>query len=298
MIKKNKKALFISWMADPQIAAPVFMVSAALLFTLMSTFVKLMPQGYTIWHLGFVRCAGGMLVLLAVFGRKKNPYKGHNVPLLILRGCTGSMAFFATVTALRILPMSTAIVLFYAYPVFAALFGFLIYKERLNFFQTGCIALLVAGVAVLFDFQLTGSTLGQIMALVGAVFAGVTVTLIRSLREKNGPVIIYLYFCTMGALLTLPKFLTTPIIPASALEWAMIAGIILTSVIAQLLMNQGFFFCRGFEGAVYMSSEVLFTAIVGIFWLNDPVSWHFFVGGFLVVGSGLALNGLSWARKK
>ncbi len=285
-------------MADPQIAAPVFMVSAALLFTLMSTLVKLMPESYTIWHLGFVRCAGGMLVLLTLFGRKKNPYKGDNVPLLVLRGCTGSMAFFATVTALRILPMSTAIVLFYAYPVFAALFGFLIYKERLSLFQIGCIALLVAGVAVLFDFQLTGSTLGQVMALVGAVFAGVTVTLIRSLREKNGPVIIYLYFCTMGTLLTLPQFLTTPLIPASALEWAMVTGIILTSVIAQLLMNQGFFFCRGFEGAVYMSSEVVFTAIVGIFWLSDPVSWHFFVGGFLVVGSGLALNGVGWAKKK
>lgn len=288
----------LSRIKDSQASGPVFMVCAGLLFTLMSTLVKLMPQGYTVWHLGFVRCFGGMVVLLALFGRGKNPFQGHNMPLLILRGCTGSLAFFATVTALRILPMSTAIVLFYAYPVFAALFGFLIYKEKITLLQTGCIALLVAGVAVLFDFRLTGSTLGQIMALVGAVFAGVTVTLIRSLREKNGPVIIYLYFCTMGTLLTLPKFLMTPIIPASAVEWAMILGIVITSVIAQLLMNQGFFFCTGFEGSVYMSCEVVFTAIVGIVWLNDPVSWHFFVGGVLVVGSGLALNGLGRIKKK
>jgi len=273
------------------------MLSAAIMFTLMSILVKLMPLGYTVWHLGFIRCFGGMLVLLLFFGRKKNPYKGSNIPLLILRGCSGAIAFFSVVTAVRILPISTAIVLFYAFPVFAGLFGFLIYKEKITFFQASCMAALMAGVTVLFDFRLTGNGYGQIMALVGAVFAGLTVTLIRSLIKKNGPVIIYLYFCTMGMLLTLPSFIMTPIIPASSLEWAMIIGIVITSVIAQLLMNKGFFFCQGFEGASYMSCEVLFTALAGILFLNDPVNWRFFVGGFLIVGSGLVLNRLSIVRK-
>jgi hypothetical protein len=35
---------------------------------------------------------------------------------------------------------------------------------------------------------------GQLIALAGGAFAGLTVTLIRVLREKNGPAIIYLYF--------------------------------------------------------------------------------------------------------
>ncbi len=278
-------------------AGPLLMLSAAFSFTLMSILVKLMPYGYTVWHLGFIRCFGGMLVLLIFFGRKKNPYKGYNIPLLILRGGSGAIAFFSVVTAVRILPISTAIVLFYAFPVFAGLFGFLIYKEKITLLQAGCMAVLIAGVTVLFDFGLTGSGYGQIMAIVGAVFAGLTITLIRSLIQKNGPVIIYLYFCTMGMILTLPTFLMTPIIPASSLEWTMIIGIVITSVTAQLLMNQGFLFCQGFEGASYMSSEVLFTALVGILFLDDPVSWRFFVGGFLIVGSGLVLNKLIVVEK-
>ena len=277
---------------------PLLMLSAAIMFTLMSILVKLMPQGYTVWHLGFIRCFGGMLVLLTFFGHKENPYKGHNIPLLILRGCAGSIAFFSVVTAVRVLPISTAIVLFYSYPLFAGLFGFMIYKEKLTLFQAGCMAVLIVGVTVLFDFRLTGSGYGQIMAIVGAVFAGLTVTLIRSLIKKNGPVIIYLYFCTTGMLLTLPSFFMTPMIPASSLEWAMIIGIVITSVIAQLLMNQGFLFCQGFEGASYMSCEVLFTSLAGILFLNDPANWRFFVGGFLIVGSGLVLNRLSIVGKK
>ena len=61
------------------------------------------------------------------------------------------------------------------------MFAFIIYRERISIRQIGCITLLLAGVAVLFDFRLTGNLFGQIMAVVGGFFAGLTVTLIRSL---------------------------------------------------------------------------------------------------------------------
>lgn len=282
---------------DPRVAGPVFMILAAFLFTLMSILVKIMPEHYTVWQFGFIRFFGGLIILVISAGYPgqgslRNPFSGHNIPLLILRGCVGSIAFFCVVTSVRILPVSTACVLFYVYPVFAALFGFLIYKETINRGQMGCVVLIIAGIVILFDFNFTGSTHGQIMAIAGALFAGVTVTLIRSLRAKNGPAVIYLYFCTMGTLLTLPAFIANPIHPASALEWAMILGIALTSLFAQLLMNQGFFFCKGWEGSVYMSSETVFTAVVGIVFLNDPATWQFFAGALLIVGSGLALGRL------
>lgn len=282
---------------DARVAGPILMLLAALLFTAMSVLVKLMPQNYTVWHLGFIRCFGGMaaLAISAGFprrGTRTNPYSGHNIPLLILRGCVGSIAFFCVVISLRILPVSTACVLFYSYTVFAALFGFIIHRETINIRQIGCVTLLIVGIAVLFDFNFTGNTYGQIMGIIGALFAGLTVTLIRSLRAQNGPVVIYFYFCTMGTLLTLPAFIMNPLYPSSALEWAMILGIVFTSLFAQLVMNQGFFFCKGWEGAVYMSSETVFTAVVGIAFLNDPATWRFFVGALFIVGSGLALSKL------
>lgn len=277
----------------PGFAGPLYMIGAALLFTIMSVLVKLMPPAYTVWHIGFIRFMGGLLIILIFFSRAKNPFKGHNIPLLIFRGCTGSIAFLAVVTAMRILPLSTASVLFYCYPVFAAFFGFMIYKQGINIRQVACMLALVAGVGILFDFALTGSTYGQAMAVAGALFAGLTVTLIQTLREKNGVVVIYLYFCVTGSLATLFPCIADPIIPATPIEWIMILGIAISSLGAQLLMNQGFSYCKGFEGGVYMSTEVLFTATVGIFLLNDPVSWRFVLGAVLIVGAGLALNRFS-----
>jgi drug/metabolite transporter (DMT)-like permease len=96
----------------------------------------------------------------------------------------------------------------------------------------------------------------------------------------------------MGAMITLPKFIMYPIFPSTSTEWVMILGIIFFSVSAQLLMNQGFFYCRGWEGGVFMSSEVIFTGVVGIVFMGDPATPRFWIGGLMIFGSVVALNRL------
>ena len=282
---------------NSSLAGPLLMLAAALLFTLLNILIKLLRPEYTIWHIGFFRFFGGMLVLLSIFGHKGNPYKGNNVRLLIIRGCVGSIAFISLITAIRRLPISTAMVIFYAFPAFSAICSFLIYRERISMAGILSIAVMVAGVAILFDYHPGGRALGQALAIFGSMFAGLTVTLIRSLRQSNGPVVIYLYFCTMGSLVTFPGFITNPIFPVSVVEGLMVMGIILTSVMAQLLMNQGFLYCKGWEGGVFMSTEVIFTALVGIIFLDDPATLTFWIGGGMVLGSGLMLNHRKTAEK-
>jgi drug/metabolite transporter (DMT)-like permease len=275
---------------DASVAGPLFMISAALLFTAMNLIIKLLNPAFTVWHIGFFRFFGGMLIIFLIFRKKANPIKGNNIRLLIVRGCFGTVAFIALVTSIRFLPVSTALVLFYSYPAFSAVASYFIYGERISLYEMICVAVVMLGIVVLFDMHLAGNMVGQLMAVLGGAFAGLTVTLIRSLRRNNGPVVIYLYFCIMGALVTAPMFLTHPVFPSSAMEWVMVMGIVFTSLSAQLLMNQGFFYCRGWEGGVFMSSEVIFTAIIGIVFLEDPASWRFWTGGLLVLGSVVALN--------
>ena len=277
---------------DAAVAGPLFMLSAALLFTLVNILVKLLGPEYTVWSIGFYRFFGGAVMLIAVFGRSQNPYKAYNIRLLIIRGCTGCSAFICIVTAIRLLPVSTALIIFYSFPAFSAICSFIIYKERIGVREIACIVTVLIGVGILLDFQLAGGVLGEIIALVGAVFAGLTVTLIRSLRENNGPVTIYLYFCTVGILVTAPMLARQPVWPSTPVEWGMVLGLILASLTGQLLMNQGFFYCRGWEGGVLMSSEVIFTAAVGIIFLEDPVSWRFWIGGLTILLSVIALNRL------
>ena len=276
---------------DAAIAGPLCMLAAALLFTAHNLLIKQLGPHYSVWSIGFYRFGGGVLLLVAYCSRFGNPYRGHNLRLLIIRGCTGALAFLFLLASIRMLPLSTAMVIFYSFPAFAAVFAHWLYREAIGGVGLACIVAVLVGVAILFDFQLTGDVWGQLAGLAGGAFAGLTVTLIRELRAHNGPVVIYLYFCTMGAMVTLPFFCLHPVFPANAIEASMLTGIVLTSITAQLLMNQGFFYCSGWEGGLLMSSEVIFTAAIGIVFLGDPVTWRFVSGGSIIFLSVLALNG-------
>jgi drug/metabolite transporter (DMT)-like permease len=266
-----------------------FMLSAAVLFSVLDLLVKQINPAYEVWHIGFFRFFGGVVLLLTLFGGRRDLFKGE-VRLLVIRGATGSIAFLTIATAIRMLPVSTALVIFYSYPAFSAIFSYFLYGERIGKMQMICIASVMVGVGILFDFHPHSGYLGQFMAVLGSLFAGLTVTFVRALRKTTGSVVIYLSFCIMGSLVTLPSFIMNPILPTNLTDTVMVLGIILSSLVAQLLMNQGFAYCKGWEGGVLMSSEVVFTALVGICFLGDPVGWRFWMGGLMIFGSVLLLN--------
>ena len=266
------------------------MLTAALLFTSMNVLIKLIGNQFTALDISFYRFSIGILLLIAIFGRHANPYKGHNTSLLIIRGVNGSIAFILFVMAIQMLPISTALVIFYSFPIFSVIFSYFLFGEKIDKIGLVCIMGVIIGIGILFDFTLAGNLNGLIVVIAASIFTGMTMTLVRKLRGKNGSVIIYLYLCTVGAMVTLPKFITNPVFPSTGFELIVIFGIIILATSGQLLMNQGFYYCKGWEGGAFMSSEVVFTAMVGIFFLNEPVTKRFLLGTVLIFSSVFILN--------
>ncbi len=251
---------------------------------------------FGIWDVGFYRFFGGLLLLLALFGRRGNPFHSGDTRLLILRGCTGSVAFMAYIFAVGRLPVSTALMLLYAYPAFAALFSAWLYREKVSASGWWCLVTVLSGVAILVNPAAGGiaggtSTLaGYLAGMLSAVFAGLTIAIVRRLKQSNGAVVIYLYFCAVGTVVTAPFFLSAPTLPRDAGQGALVAGIVLFSLLGQLVMNQGFGHCKSYEGGLYMTSEVVLTALAGIMLLDDPVDWRFWTGGALILASAVMIQ--------
>jgi drug/metabolite transporter (DMT)-like permease len=294
----NKKRNFILNLTDTAALGPLLMLSSASLFAVLGALIKIIGPSFSVWDIAFYRFCSGLVILPLIFGWRGNPFGGHNYRLLIIRGITGSIAFLSLVVAIRLLPISTAMVFFYSFPAFAAIFSPLMFKEKISIPELSCVLVAICGVAVLFDFSLQGSLFGQIMALLAAVAAGITVCMIKKLREHNGPVIIYLYFCLLGTLVTLPPYIANPQIPRTPDELLIVGGIAFTSITAQLLMNQGFQYCKSWEGGLYLTSELIFASIFGILILGELVTWHFWTGGCMILGSAVAFNRFSARRMR
>ena len=279
------------------LTGPLLMLSAAFLFAVLDGLIKLLGPSFRVWDIGFYRFGCGLVILIATFGWQKNPFSGHNTRLLIIRGITGCAAFLSLVTAIRLNPISTAMVLFYSFPAFAAILSPLIFREPITKTEIGCVAVAFLGVVVLFDFTMEGAVFGQAMGIVAGFFAGLTVTIIKKLRDQNGPVTIYIYFCLLGTAITLPAYMVEPQIPTIRGEWLIVGGIVFISIFAQLIMNQGFKYCKSWEGGLFLTSELIFTSIIGIVLFCETVTWRFWVGSFLIFSSALLIN-RSVAQKK
>jgi drug/metabolite transporter (DMT)-like permease len=272
------------------VTGPLLMLLSACLFTAMNLLLKQAIADFRVWDIGFYRFFGGLVILTAVFGRHGNPFRSPDTKLLLIRGCSGSIAFVAFIFSVRMLPVSTALMLLYSFPAFAAVFSAWLYHEKVSAAGWLCLVLVLVGVGLLVDTAVGGDLLGYLAGMVSAVFAGLTIAFIRRLKQSNGSVVIYLYFCAVGAAVTAPFFLQDPVLPVSTHHVWVCGGIVVTSILGQLTMNQGFGYCRSWEGGLYLTSEMVFTALAGIVLLGEPAGWRFWTGGALVLGSAVTVQ--------
>lgn len=274
-------------------AGPALMLSSALVFAAMDCFIQaLATSSFSVWSIGFYRFGCSIPILLVLFPPHGNPFKGRSQKYLILRAVSGTIAFLGLVWSFQMLPISTAMVLFYAYPAFATLFSALLFKEASSRGEFFWVLAAFLGVAVFFDSKLQGGVFGQAVSLVAAAFGGIAVSFVRKARETEDSATIYLYFCVAGTIASLAPFFHNPQIPSSWSEWLLLAGIVVSSTVAHLLMNEGFLYCRSSEGSLILTCELIFVALWGVIFLKEAVTWHFWAGGSMILCSIFAMSRL------
>lgn len=270
---------------------------SAFLFAVLGFLIKILGPSFTVWDIGVYRFGGSAILLLVLFGRRVDLFRTAHPKLMLMRGIAGSIAFISIIYAIRIIPLSTAMVIFYSFPAIAAALSPLFFSDRISKSDMLCIGCALAGVIILFNFRLQGGVMGQVMALNGALFAALTVTYIKKLRENHGSVMIYFHFCLVGTAICLIPFALDPHLPQAPVDWMLITAIIAISVMAQLLMHHGMKYCRSWEGGLLMTSELIYSAIFGIIFLSELATWRFWAGGIMIIASAIALNLFNLTRK-
>jgi drug/metabolite transporter (DMT)-like permease len=223
---------------------PLLILASACNLAALDILIKLLGPSFTVWDIAFYRFFFGLLILMALFGGKKAPCRSSRPTLMAVTSIFNALGFVALAASIRMINLSTAMVLFFSFPAFAAFFSVLLFRERITKRNMLHILLALCGIIILFEFTLSGSFMGQVMGLSAGVIIGLTLVLIRKLRERDGAGIIYFYYCVAGCIMASPFFVANPGVPHSGRELVIIAGIVLTSAAAMLLLNGGLKYCK------------------------------------------------------
>jgi drug/metabolite transporter (DMT)-like permease len=171
----------------------VLMALATLCFSLLSVCVKYVhhiPAHELILFRGLITL---VLSFVHIKKLKISPW-GNNKKLLIARGFWGTAALTCFFIAVQRIPLATAATLQYSAPIFTAIFGIFILKEKVKNIQWFLILLAIFGVVMINGIDKEVSPIYFTLATLAGVFSGLAYVIVRKLKSTDHPAVIVFYF--------------------------------------------------------------------------------------------------------
>ena len=170
------------------------MLWATIFFAAMNGLIKLLGQSYPPVEIVFFRSIVSLLISYFTLKKLGVPPLGKNRGWLILRGLVGAIALIAFFTTLQQMPLASAVTLQFLSPIFTALLGVVIVKERLYGWQLVFFGLAFAGVLLVKGFDARIDTFYFLLGIGSAIFSGLAYNIIRRIKQREHPLVIVLYF--------------------------------------------------------------------------------------------------------
>ncbi|NIU59709.1 MAG: EamA family transporter [Phycisphaerae bacterium] len=252
------------------------------------------------YRMAFFRFVIGFGLIAIAFMSGRITLVFNNKKLLFLRGLTGGIAILISLISITKLGLGKGMVLICSYPIFASTISAVFLKERLRLFDIGAILTAIVGIYfIAYDkehgFSLMVFGKYELLAVLGAVIAGMAVSLIRKLHDTDSSLAIYFSQCVVGMWLVLGPSLSSE--GRVGLNGVFILlGIGVTVTIGQLLMTEGFKYVPVKTGSLLLMLEpvLCYAAGVAIFREESTLSSGF--GSALVIGACVVV--LAGRKKK
>lgn len=283
-----------------------WMLVAGLCFALMSGVVKLASQWFSGIELVFYRSIlGFVLIAVPMLWRHRlegvGVLAGDHLGQHLRRGLVGFLALATFFYALVHLPMSMAVTLNYASPLFLALLMPWQLKEQPSLLQYAAVALGFVGVVLLLrPWAAPGADLGAgLIGLFSGVMAAFAYIHVRKLGRLHEPewrtVFWFSAVCVVGAGGLATATAWHPV-HGDNLPWLLLLGLLAT--LGQLAMTRAYRTGRTALVASFAFSTVLFSSLLDLLVFDENMPILAWTGMAVMVTAGIWAAQLSSGEKR
>jgi len=274
-----------------------YMLLATFFFALMNAAVKLLGHLPAI-EIAFLRSVVSLMLAYGIVRFNRIPLPGNNRRALLLRGLFGSSSLVLYFITLQHMPLASAVTLQYLSPIFTAIMGIFMVKEKVKPWQWVFFAISLLGVLLVQGFDNRIEPLYLILGVGSALFAGLAYNTIRQLKETEHPLVITFYFPMVSLPITLLLLNGITWVMPQGTDWIILILIGTTAQIAQYFMTRSYQSDELSKVASLKYLGIVYALAFGYFIFGETFSMEAHLG-MLIVLVGVILNiGYKHSREK
>ncbi len=273
-------------------------ITSTVVFTIMSTLVKLASVDFPIGEIMFFRSFFALLpVLVWIAARGRFPEAMHTSRLHrhFFRSLAGAAGMFTGFTALALLPIADATAIGYAAPLMTVVLAVIFLGEKVRIYRWSAVGVGFIGVLVILSDYVDpnastvaqASTFGAVIAIVSAFLGATATTQVRAMVHTESASTIVFYFslfCALAGLISIPF---TPWSMPGPLDAAMLVGAGIFGGIGQITMTQSFRHADASLIAPFDYTSMIWALIVSLLVFNTWPSGIMLIGTAIVIAAGL-----------
>lgn len=264
-----------------------FMIISTFTFALMKVCVKRISHIPAIEIIFFRSIISIVLCLFFFMKDKINPW-GSNKKILILRGVVGSIALASYFYILQQIPLAAAASMQYMAPIFTAILGVFIVKEKVSAKQYLFFLISFLGIIVIQGFDARISLIHLVIGIGGAVFTGLAYNCIRILKTSEHPLVIIFYFPLVSLPLAGIISLFNWVNPVGW-DWVYLLLVGLFTQIAQYFMTRSYQAEELSKVSIINYMGIIYSLAFGFIIFGETYEWLSYLGMALVI-VGIILN--------
>ena len=275
-------------MPDSPRAAVIWMIFGSFCFGTMNALVKWTSDHTDVWMIIMVRSAVIAFAVAAFAASRGISLKVNDHRTMLLRCIVGLIAMILYFTALGRIPIGQAVTLQYTGPLFVALLSGRILAERVSASVASLVLTAFAGIVLIVSPEVGTVDPNALLALGSGFFAALAYMYVRELRKTDSPATVIFWFAAFSGVGSIVQ--SAPHI--SELDSNTIAALIGIGIGAgggQVGITMAYHKANAAWVSAFSYLTVLVATFYGFSLFGETLSLADWLGGALVVGSGIAL---------